>query len=78
MQPYSIILLTAWCLMGLYAASLFIKDNQNAKNKIKQEAKERAEAEQLFIEAPTGFLQRSCEERCYKDFDTTELVATSL
>ena len=56
----------------------YLKPVQNEKNRIKQEAKERAEVEELFAGTSAGFAQRSCEERCYKDFNTTELMAERL
>ena len=63
-----------WAIVSaslLYALIMFylfiIIPNQNKKNEAKQKAKERAEADKLFSDVSTGFIPRSCEERCYKD-----------
>ena len=71
----------AWILASvvlIFAVLLFysciIKPYQDAKNKAKQERKERAENDKLFEDAPTGFLQRDCSQRCYKDFADTPIM----
>lgn len=46
---------------------------QQYKNRIKSEAKKRAEADKVLADVPTSFLQRSCKERCYQDNDFEEL-----
>lgn len=47
---------------------LIIKPTQHEKNILKQEAKERAEVDELFIETTTGnYRERSCKERCYEN-----------
>lgn len=69
-QLIPIIAITVCCSFALYFFIVdFLTAIQHAKNKTKQEAKERAEVNDIFEQAPTGFLQRSCEERCYEAFD---------
>lgn len=82
MNPAFIIPVAAMTIIIAFALYVFIVDflivNQNAKNKSKQERKKREEVERLFIEAPTGFLQRNCEERCYENFIDTQLMESKL
>lgn len=67
------ITLSAIISLTLLYFFIYVPDQQH-KNRIKQEAKKRAEVEQLFNETPTGFLQRNCTERCYQDFIDTEMM----
>ena len=69
---YTVTVLLAVALILFYF--FIIKPNSDAKNRIKQERKERLEADELLNEVPTWFLQRSCEERCYQDFIDTQLM----
>lgn len=69
LYPATVILILAIALFY----QLIIKPNQDAKNKIKQEAKEKAEIDKLLSATPTFFTQDS-----YKGFELTELNATSL
>ena len=52
---------------------LVIKPNQDAKNKAKQEAKERAEADALFERD-----RAEVEEFTYGGFEDTEMMSTTL
>jgi len=52
---------------------LIIKPFQDAKNKHKQEAKERAEIDKIFSQSPTSFLQDG-----YPGFEQTEMMATTM
>lgn len=67
-QPLIIIMIVC-SIIGLVAAYLTIKDNQDVKNKIKQKAKERAVMDELFKEAPTCFLQNG-----YESFEDTPMM----
>ena len=69
---YTVTVFFATALILFYF--FIIKPNSDAKNRIKQERKERLEADELLEQVPTWFLQRSCEERCYKDFSETQLM----
>lgn len=71
---------TGWTIasLGLILAlwlfySFIIYPKQHAKNKAKQEAKERAEIDKLFSEAKP---QREADR--YNDFTETPMMATSL
>ena len=57
----------------LYYIKVFRYD-QRIKNKAKQEAAERAEADRVLSEVPTYFLYRNCGERCYEAFADTPLM----
>lgn len=51
---------------------LFIKyliNDQNEKNKTKQEAAQRREADEVFSNTSTGFVPRDCSEGCYTAID---------
>lgn len=69
-QVIPIIAITAYFSFALYLLIVdFLIPNQNARNKAKQEAKERAAIDELFCEAPTTFLQRGSAQRHQEDFD---------
>jgi len=73
-QMTCIILITIAALILTWAFYAYIiYPKQYAKNKAKQEAKERAVVDKLFNEATAGSVHGS-----YEDFNETELGATSL
>lgn len=65
-----------WALFSILVTTIFIlyyffmfKPNQNAKNKKKQEAKEKSEVDKLFIEIESSILHDS-----YESFKDTQLM----
>lgn len=76
-QLIPIIAITVCCSFALYSFIVdFLMSKQHAKNKIKQVPTKKGEADKVLADVTHGFAPRSCEERCYKDFDKmiTELL----
>jgi Na+/melibiose symporter-like transporter len=76
MTPYQMTCIILITIASLFYLLFFLwvrKNYLHAKNKAKQEAKERAAINKLFNEAPSGSVHGS-----YEDFNETELGATSL
>lgn len=76
MTPYQLTCIILITIASLFYLLFFLwvrKNYLNAKNKAKQEAKERAAIDKLFNEAAARSVHGS-----YEDFNETELGATSL
>lgn len=73
-QDILIVSLSMFILFLTVLFLLFLKNNQDEKNLLKKAGKEKEEVDQLFSNTPTGFMERGCTERCYKDLIKKQLA----